>query len=70
MAKRVNVRLVSVALLPALGVSVVSTVVGMAIGLSESTAERISQILFFPVFLGACHAWRHRFEPEATRRVI
>ena len=67
MAKRVNLKLVSVALLPALGVSIAIILAGKALGLPESAAERISQILFFPVFLGACHAWRHRFERSAER---
>jgi len=65
MTKRINLKLVSVALLPALGVSVAHTLVGKAFGIPETVAERVSQILFFPVFLGACHAWRHRFERVA-----
>lgn len=65
MTKRINVRLVSVALLPALAVSVAVIVLGKAVGIPETLAERVSQILFFPVFLAACHAWRHRFERVA-----
>ena len=65
MTKRINLKLVSVALLPALGVSVACILVGKTFGIPESVAERVSQILFFPVFLGACHAWRHRFERVA-----
>jgi hypothetical protein len=38
---------------------------GKAVGSPEAVAERVSQILFFPVFLGACHAWRHRFDRVA-----
>ena len=66
MTKRINLKLVSVALLPALGVSVACILVGKAFGIPETVAERVSQILFFPVFLAACHAWRHRVR---TRRV-
>jgi hypothetical protein len=58
--KRIDLQLVSVAILPALGVSVAVILLGQAVGLSETVADRVSQILFFPVFLGACHAWRHR----------
>ena len=65
MTKRINLKLVSVALLPALGVSVACILVGKAFGIPETVAERVSQILSFPVFLGACHAWRHRFERVA-----
>ena len=67
MTKRINPKLVSVALLPAIGVSVATILIGKAVGLPENAAERVSQILFFPVFLGACHAWRHRFEPRTDR---
>ena len=62
MTKKINLKLVSVALLPALAVSVVVILLGKAVGLPEAVAERVSQILFFPVFLGACYAWRPRFE--------
>ena len=60
--KKINVRLVGVALLPALAVSVAVTLLGKAVGSPEAVAERVSQILFFAVFLGACSAWRHRFD--------
>jgi hypothetical protein len=62
MTKKINLKLVSAALLPALAVSVGVVLLGQAVGLPEAIAERVSQILFFPVFLGACYAWRHRFE--------
>jgi hypothetical protein len=61
MTKRINLQLVSVALLPALGVSVACILAGKAFGIPENVAERVSQILSFSVFLGDCHAWRHRF---------
>jgi hypothetical protein len=56
---------VGVALLPALAVSVAVILLGKAVGSPEAVAERVSQILFFPVFLGACYAWRHRFDRVA-----
>ena len=46
--KKINLKLVGVALLPALAVSVVAILLGKAVGTSEAVAERVSQILFFP----------------------
>ncbi len=63
--KKINVKLVGVALLPALAVSVAVILLGKAVGSPEAVAEGVSQILFFPVFLGACYAWRHRFDRVA-----
>ncbi len=63
--KKINVKLVAVALLPALAVSVAVILLGKAVGSSVGVTERVSQILFFPVFLAACYAWRHRFERVA-----
>ena len=62
--KKINLKLVGVALLPALAVSVAVILLGKAVGFDEAAAERVSQTLFFPLFLGACHAWRHRFDRE------
>jgi hypothetical protein len=59
---RINLKLVGIALLPALAMSVAVILLGKAVGFPEAVAERVSQILFFPVFLGACYAWRHRFD--------
>jgi hypothetical protein len=56
--KKIDLKLVGVAILPALAVSVAVILLGKAVGLPESVGERVSQILFFPVFLGACYAWR------------
>jgi hypothetical protein len=53
-------RMVGLALLPALGVSIVVILVGGILGGSESAVDRISQIVFFPAFLGACHYVRSR----------
>ncbi len=60
MTKKIDVKVVSVALLPALAVSVTVILIGKAAGFSEAVAERVSQIVFFPLFLAACHAWRRR----------
>ena len=60
--KQINVRLVGAAILPALGVSIATILVSKAVGLPENVGERIAEVLFFPVFLGACYAWRARFD--------
>lgn len=52
-------RMVGLALLPALGVSVV-VLVGQFLNVSESTVDRVSQVLFFPTFFAACHYYRPR----------
>jgi hypothetical protein len=65
MTKKINLKLVGVALLPSLAVSVAVILLAKAVGFPETVAERVSQILSFPVFLGACHAWRHRFDRVA-----
>jgi hypothetical protein len=58
-------RMVGIALLPALGVSIMIHVVGGMLGGSESVVERVSQIVSFPTFLGACHYIRARHPPSA-----
>ena len=58
-------RMVGIALLPALGVSTMIILVGGMLGGSESAVERISEIVFFPTFLGACHYIRARHPPSA-----
>jgi hypothetical protein len=63
--KKINLKLVGVALLPALALSVALILLGKAMGFPEAVAERVSQAFFLPVFLGACYAWRHRFDRVA-----
>jgi hypothetical protein len=53
-------RMVGFALLPALGVSITTVLVGTMLGGSESVVDRVSQIVFFPTFLAACHYIRVR----------
>jgi len=60
MTKKIDLGLVGVALLPALAVAVSVVLLGKAAGFSDAATERVSQIVSFPVFLGACHAWRRR----------
>jgi len=48
-------RTIGIALLPALGVSVAVVLVGGLFNVSESAVNRISQLLFFPIFLAACY---------------
>lgn len=67
MTKKLDLPLVSLAMLPTLGVSTAVIMLGTASGFSESVAERVSQILVFPVFLGACHAWRQRDRRPGSR---
>ena len=56
-------RMVGIALLPALGVSSMAILVGGLLGGSESAVDRVSQIVFFPTFVGACHYIRARHPP-------
>ena len=59
-SKKIDWRVVGIALIPALGLSIVVIVVGGMFGLSESAADRVSQIAFFPAFLGAYHYTKRR----------
>lgn len=59
-SKKIDWRIVGMALIPALGFSIVLTLLGGTFGLSESAADRVSQIVFFPAFLGAYHYSRRR----------
>jgi hypothetical protein len=56
-------RMVGIALLPALGVSIITVLVGGMLGGSESVVDRVSQIVSVPTFLGACHYIRARQTP-------
>jgi hypothetical protein len=59
-------RMVGIALLPALGVSITTQVVGGMVGGSESVVDRVSQIVLFSTFFGACHYIRARQTPPTT----
>ena len=59
-SKKIDWRLVGMALIPALGLSIVLVLLGGTFGLSESAADRVSQIVLFPTFLGAYHYSRRR----------
>ncbi len=59
-------RMVGLALVPALGMSIAIIMVGGMLGGSEPFLERVSQIVFFPTFLGACYYIRARQTPTAT----
>jgi hypothetical protein len=48
-------RMVGIALLPALGVSITTNLVGLSLGFSESVVDRVSQIVLTATFFGACH---------------
>jgi hypothetical protein len=56
-------RMVGIALLPALGLSIISRVIGGMLGGSESMVDRVSQIVLFPTFFGACYYIRARHPP-------
>lgn len=53
-------RMVGIALLPAVGASVIVALAGRLFGVSDTVVDRISQVLFFPTFLAACHNFRAR----------
>jgi hypothetical protein len=59
-------RMVGLALLPALGVSITTEVVGGMAGGSESVVHRVSQIVLFPTFWAACHYIRARRTPPTA----
>ncbi len=59
-SKTINWRIVGIALIPALGLSMVVILFGGMFGLSESAAHRVSEIVFFPTFLGAYHYTKRR----------
>ena len=59
-SKKIDWRIVGIALIPALGISIVVVLLGGMLGLSESAADRVSQIVFFPTFLGAYHYTKRR----------
>ena len=56
-------RMVGIALLPALGVSIMTQVVGGMVGGSESVVDRVSQIVLPATFFGACYYIRARHPP-------
>jgi len=58
--KKIDLRLVFEAILPALAVSVAVVLVGKALDLPDSTVDRVSQILFFPIFLVTYNVKRSR----------
>ncbi len=56
-------RMVGIALLPAVGVSILIQVVGRMLGGSESVVDRVSQIVLPAIFFGACYSIRARHPP-------
>ena len=64
---RAYFRMVGLALLPALGVSVVIVLVGQfVLNMPESTVDRVAQIVLFPIFLAGCHHFRPRVTHKAN----
>ena len=59
-SKKIDWRIVGIALIPALGLSIVLILVGGMFGLSEPAADRVSQVAFFPVFLSTYHYIKRR----------
>ena len=59
-SKTIDWRIVGIALIPALGLSIVVILLGGMFGLSESAADRVAQIVSFPTFLGAYHYSKRR----------
>lgn len=60
--KKIDLKHTGIAILPALAVSIIVILVGQGLGFSESAAERVSQILFFPIFLAVYNLKRQRSE--------
>jgi hypothetical protein len=58
--------MVGIALLPALGVSIMTQVVGGMLGGSESVVDRVSQIVLPSTFFVACYYIRARQTPTTT----
>jgi hypothetical protein len=63
-SKTIDLKLVGLALLPALGICVVVAMLGRLLDLADSVVNAVSLVLFFPVFLGAYHARRQRLDPK------
>jgi hypothetical protein len=61
-------RMVGIALLPALGVSITIQVVGRMLGGSESVVDRVSQIVLPSIFFGACHYIARSLPARRSRR--
>jgi hypothetical protein len=61
-------RMVGIALLPALGVSITTNLVGLSLGFSESVVDRVSQIVLTAAFFGACHYIRARQPPPTPSK--
>ena len=59
-------RMVGIALLSALGVSITTHVVGGMLGGSESVLDRVSRIVLATTFFAACHYIRARQNPTTT----
>jgi TRAP-type C4-dicarboxylate transport system permease small subunit len=57
------IRMVGIALLPAIGAGIMTQVVGRMLGGSESVVDRVSQIVLPATFFGACYYIRARHPP-------
>ena len=57
---RAYFRMVGLALLPALGVSVTIVLAGKVLNIPEPAVDRVSQVLSVPIFFAACHYFRPR----------
>ena len=58
--KKIDWRIVGIALIPAVGLSIAVILLGGVFGFAESAANRVSQVVFFPAFLGAYHYTKRR----------
>ena len=59
-------RMIGIALLPAVGVSIMIQVVGGMLGGSESVVDRVSRIVLPSTFFAACYYIRARHPPTTT----
>ena len=63
---RAYFRMVGLALLPALGVSVLVVLAGQVLlNFPEQAVDRVSQVLSVPIFFAACHYFRPRVNHTA-----
>jgi hypothetical protein len=59
-SKKIDWRIVGIALIPAVGLSIMVILLGRMFGLSEPAADRVSRIQFFPTFLSAYHYYKRQ----------
>ena len=59
-SKKIDWKVVGIALIPALAVSIAVTLLGGMFGLSEPAVDRVTRIMFFPIFFATYHIAKRR----------